>query len=112
MTSSSPCGFNTSNGIYSSLTDPTIDAAILSVTHSFIVDNYNCGAPLGTLTVNGVIAQNYRGPVATGGTGISTGYAKDYVYDERLQSLSPPYFLNPVDAGWQVQRITECDTTC
>ena len=30
--------------------------------HSFIVDNYYCGAALGTLTVNGAIAQKFRGP--------------------------------------------------
>ena len=34
-----------------SLTDPYIYAAILAVNHSFIVDNYDCGAQLGTLTV-------------------------------------------------------------
>ena len=32
-----------------------------------MVDNYNCGDPLGQLTVNGVIAQKFRGPVGTGG---------------------------------------------
>ena len=41
-------------------TDVRIDAAILSLQHSFIVDNYNCGR-LGKLTVNGAIAQKYRG---------------------------------------------------
>ena len=43
----------------------TIDAAILAINHSFIVDNYDCGSPLGTLTVNGAIAQKYRGAVGT-----------------------------------------------
>ena len=42
-----------------------IDAAILSLQHSFIVDNYQCGAKLGKLTVNGAIAQQFRGPVGT-----------------------------------------------
>jgi Tfp pilus assembly protein PilX len=110
----SGCGNNTSSGIYTTMSGsgaPTIDAAILSVEHSFIVDNYACGAALGTLTVNGVIAQDYRGPVGTLNTGSGnalTGYDKSYNYDQRLQSLSPPYFLNPVDAGWEVQRVTEC----
>ena len=48
-----------------SLTDPTIDAAILSLNHSFYVQNWATGAPLGTLTVNGVITQEFRGPVGT-----------------------------------------------
>ena len=57
-----------SNGA-GSLTDPTIDAAILSLNHSFYVQNWATGAPLGTLTVNGVITQEFRGPVGTfGGT--------------------------------------------
>ena len=30
-----------------------IDAAILGTRHSFIVDNYDCGARLGQLEVNG-----------------------------------------------------------
>jgi Tfp pilus assembly protein PilX len=103
---------NTTSGIYSTMTNPTIDAAILAVYNSFIVDNYSCGAALNTLTVYGAIAQDYRGPVATLGTsGINHGYTKQYTYDERLESLSPPYFLNPVDAGWQVQRLTSCGTT-
>jgi Tfp pilus assembly protein PilX len=107
---------NSSSGIYSSMSNPTIDAAILAVNNSFIVDNYSCGSAsgLGTLNVNGAIAQDYRGPVATtnNGSSIATGYAKNYVYDERLQALSPPYFLNPVDAGWEVQQLTECGTSC
>ena len=39
----------------------TIEAAILALKHSFIVDNYDCGAALGTLTVKGAIAQRFRG---------------------------------------------------
>ena len=42
-----------------------IDAAILSIQHSSIVDHYSCGNPLGTLTVNGAIAQKFRGAVGT-----------------------------------------------
>jgi Tfp pilus assembly protein PilX len=90
-----------------SLQDPTIYAAILAVNHSFIVDNYDCGANLGTLNVYGAIAQLYRGPVGTGGG--NSGYLKDYKYDDRLATTEPPYFLNPVSAHWSVSRQTECD---
>ncbi len=62
-----------------------IEAAILAIKHSFIVDNYNCGASLGTLSVKGAIAQKYRGAVGTSGNG-STGYMKNYNYDERLEN--------------------------
>ena len=84
-----------------------IDAAILALQHSFTVDHYYCGNPLGTLTVNGVIAQKFRGPVGTGGSSISTGYLKDYNYDDRLQLRQPPYFLDPVQSAWRIQRQTE-----
>ena len=85
-----------------------IDAAILALQHSFTVDHYYCGSPLGTLTVNGVIAQKFRGPVGTGGgSGVSTGYLKDYNYDDRLQLRQPPYFLDPVQSAWRIQRQTE-----
>jgi Tfp pilus assembly protein PilX len=88
-------------------------AAILALTHSFIVDNFDCGTPLGTLNVYGVIAQNFRGPVGTeSGSSVASGYTKDYDYDWRFQALSPPYFLNPVNAGWEVNRLTECDNKC
>jgi hypothetical protein len=107
-----------------SLINPVIDAAIFAINDSFIVDDFDCGstsnstpgaAPsqLGTLTVNGSIAQNFRGRVAEGNPQVS-GYTKSYWYDPRLESTSPPYFLNPLDATWVATRLTECDSaaTC
>lgn len=89
------------------LTSPTIYAAILAVNHSFIVDNFRCGNPLGTLTVHGAIAQIFRGTVGTHNNGVvASGYAKNYIYDDRLQYESPPYFLNPVRAPWTIRRET------
>ena len=88
--------------------DRQIDAAILSLQHSFTVDNYYCGHPIGTLTVNGVIAQKFRGPVGTGGaSGAVTGYIKAYNYDDRMAYRSPPNFLDPVQSAWRVARYTE-----
>jgi hypothetical protein len=81
-----------------------IEAAILSLAHSFIVDNYACGNKLGTLTVKGAIAQRFRGPV---GTTRPTGYTKNYMYDDRLKYRSPPFFLDPVSAAWKVARANE-----
>ena len=81
-----------------------IDAAILALQHSFIVDHYYCGGSLGTLTVFGVIAQRYRGPV---GTASGNGYVKDYQYDDRLSLRQPPYFLDPVRSAWRLRRQTE-----
>ena len=83
-----------------------IDAAILSLNHSFVVDNYSCGAQLQTLTVNGAIAQKFRGPVGQFGTSPS-GYTKNYNYDDRLLYRSPPYFLDPVQSAWRTVSYTE-----
>ncbi len=54
---------NTSND--NMLTDSSrrIDAAILSVAHTFQVQNYDRGGNRGTLTINGAIAQKFRGIV-------------------------------------------------
>lgn len=85
-----------------------IDAAILSVRHSFLVDNATCGDPLGTLSVYGAIAQNFRGTVGThSGSTVTTGYLKDYQYDENLRYADPPYFLDPVETSWHIVRQTE-----
>lgn len=84
-----------------------IDAAILAIQHSFIVDHYDCGATLGTLTVNGAISQKFRGPVGTNSGGsINHGYAKNYNYDDRLRYQEPPNFLDPVESAWHIQRET------
>jgi hypothetical protein len=92
------------------LTNMTIEAAILSLTQSFMVDNWFCGAQLGQLRIFGAIAQKFRGPVnrdnafVGGGT---SGYQKVYSYDSRLKYRSPPHFLDPVQAQWRVQTTSE-----
>lgn len=89
------------------LENPWIYAAILSTDHSFIVDNYECGSPMGKLGVYGAIAQKFRGAVGTVGYGGQTsGYIKEYKYDERLATDEPPYFLAPLKAGWKIIRET------
>lgn len=87
---------------------PHIQAAILSVRHSFTVSRYDEGMPLGTLHITGAMAQKYRGPVGTSSGGSpNSGYEKDYVYDDRLRYLSPPHFLDPVDSAWRVATWAE-----
>jgi hypothetical protein len=97
---------NVNSTTYPNIGNIQIDAAILSVNGSFIVDNWSCGTKEGTITVNGAIAQRFRGPVGTGG-GSGTGYLKDYKYDDRLKYRSPPFFLEPVSAAWNLVRTNE-----
>jgi len=75
-----------------------IDAAILSVAHTFAVQNPGAGSGRGVLTINGAIAQKFRGIVKSG----SGGYTKNYVYDGRLRYTAPPKFLSPVTTSYGV----------
>ncbi len=109
------CG-NSSSQTGSDVTQ--IDAAILALTHSFMVDRHDCGDKLGAspnyyLTVNGVIAQKYRGPVGTGGGGSGgSGYIKNYSYDYRYRYLTPPHFLVPTLSTWKTSRSREQTPAC
>jgi Tfp pilus assembly protein PilX len=87
----------------------TIDGAILTLEHSFFVDNYSCGGmPQGTLSVHGAIAQKFRGIVGTVG---ASGYLKNYNYDDRLQLILPPYLFDLQNTEWTVFRETLCSST-
>jgi Tfp pilus assembly protein PilX len=107
-TSAGNCGTSPVNGT-GSISNLTIQAAILAISHSFIVDHYDCPAnlPLGNLTISGAISQKFRGAVGTfSGTSTVTGYTKNYNYDDRLRYMEPPHFLDPVQSAWHIQRET------
>lgn len=74
-------------------------ASIQTLDHSFWVEAYNKGNAQGVLSVRGSIAQRWRGIVGTG-TAPSTGYLKDYKYDERLKTTCPPYFPPWANSDW------------
>jgi hypothetical protein len=111
---SSAC--STSNGSSANLAATTnieVDAAIASNLGTFNVQNGAFGANLGTLTIYGSIAQQFRGSVRTsysGGSSWSTGYAKAYSYDRRLKTSAPPKFLQPVSTTYGVTTETESAT--
>ena len=103
------------------LYNPVIDAVSLAMNHSFLVNNYALGCPLGTLTVEGTLDMQWRGPVGVTyspsnpycGEHTTSGYLKDYQYDGRLQYLSPPYYLNPGTPSWGLGAVTMRQTlTC
>jgi Tfp pilus assembly protein PilX len=101
---------NVNTAQYPVVGDVTIEAAVLAVAHSFLVDNFGCGSPLGTVHIKGALAQKFRGRLAGSGTssgGVTAGYLKDYQYDDRLKYRSPPFFLSPVVSAWHIVRQNE-----
>jgi len=89
---------------YASGANVTINAAIASNGGTFTVQNYAYGSPLGTLTVLGSIAQEWRGAV---GTSAPTGFTKSYGYDQRLKNTAPPKFLQPVTTAFSISQQVE-----
>ncbi len=102
----SSCYRDTESPVRSPVTQ--VRAAVLALNKSWTVDSYGCGSDLGTLSVNGAIAQKWRGPVRNG----SSGYDKDYNYDYTLKSQTPPHFLSPTAATWKVIRLRQQVPAC
>ena len=73
-------------------TNLEIDASIMALSTSFLLEDWWTGGARGTLTVFGGIIQKARGPVGTfsGSTKVS-GYSKNYNYDTRLLNAPPPF---------------------
>jgi hypothetical protein len=85
----------------------TIDAAILALQHSFLVNHYTTAkwgshtGKIGTLTVYGTINQKWRGAVGTGsGMTTTTGYVKYYDWDSGITGVTPPHYLDPSTPSW------------
>ncbi|MCU1411777.1 MAG: hypothetical protein JWR04_2484 [Rhodoglobus sp.] len=105
-TVTSGSGWNQTTTTKPLLTDSgrTINGAILSVAHTFQVQNYDQGGDArGTLTVKGSIAQTFRGPVGLVG---GSGYIKAYKYDTRFAYMAPPKFLSPVSSAYGVSQFS------
>jgi hypothetical protein len=72
--------------------DLEIDASIMALNTSFMLDEWWTNGARGTLSVFGGIIQKQRGPVGTfSGTTKVSGYSKDYNYDVRLLTSPPPF---------------------
>lgn len=85
--------------------DPRISAALLSVNHVIMVQNVTVGDGLGTLNITGALTQRFRGIVRYN----TSGYAKNYVYDQRLRYDAPPRFLNPTISSFGAVRTAEAE---
>jgi hypothetical protein len=82
-----------------------IKAAILAFNGEYTAENYSFGANMGTLTLFGSVAEAYRGRLA--GTSTGSGYGKQYIYDPRLATLTPPSFLPPALFSWSEDTWSE-----
>ncbi len=72
-----------------------VEASIMALGNSFIVENWWQPPAKGVLTVYGGIIQRERGPVGTfsSSTGRKrSGYSKSYHYDRRLVNFPPPFY--------------------
>ena len=93
-----------------------VQAAIVSVAHTFRVENHDRGSTRGSLEVFGSIAQKFRGSVAAAhvdpntGQTVYTGYTKAYQYDTLLKTVSPPKFLEPSATSFAVVRYATVPT--
>ncbi len=84
----------------------SIDAAILALNESFVVNNYADGNTEGTLDDYGSIQQYARGPVGTfNGNSSVSGYVKHYTWDPLLDYLFPPSYLVPSTAAWTLTSV-------
>ena len=74
-----------------------IDALLIALNGSFGNQNYNVGAALGGMYLNGSDVAEFRGPFAISGV---TGYTKQFSYDTRLAYLSPPDAVTASTDNW------------
>ncbi len=83
----------------------TIHAALFALNQCFEFEDYDSGSLKGTINLTGSISQRYRGAVGTFSSwtgGRLTGYNKNYRHDPRMRYDTPPHFLEPTNAGWEV----------
>lgn len=92
--------FGKMNNTSVALNDITIHAALFALNKSYEFERYDRDKLLGTITLIGSICQNRRGAVGLVG---ASGYSnKDYTHDRRMSYDTPPHFLEPTNAGWEI----------
>jgi hypothetical protein len=89
-------------------TDIVIDAAVFALNGSFGVENWGTTALSGGAYLNGADLSYYRGPFGYVG---STGYTKEFSFDQQLQYAAPPHSLQSAIAVWQVGSYVVCGTS-
>lgn len=81
--------------------------AMMSLSGSFLVQNYDKGPPRGHLSTKGAIIQKWRGLIGT--TDGQHGYIKNFSYDNRMRFQAPPYFLEPIGTNYRVAQVRQFD---
>lgn len=95
-------------GLNCQLSNPRLDAVVLALQHDFAVNNYGSDSPRGTIALDGSMDQYFadiEGTASSGG-GPQTGYLNAYNWDQRLNIISPPYFLTPGTKAWAVASLS------
>jgi len=79
--------------------DLEIDAAIMALNKSFMLNNWDSTSIKGTLEIYGGIIQKERGPVGTfySNGQKASGYSKNYTHDSRFTANPPPFMPNTGD---------------
>jgi hypothetical protein len=92
--------------------DCVVHAHIMAMNNqASLVDNYASGAPRGTFTIHGGMAQDKWGPVGTGYYDLDgvfhvlTGYERDFHYDWRLRNMLPPGYDAIIFKGGGLERL-------
>lgn len=82
-----------------------VQAAVLAFNGEYTAENWAYGPGLGQISTSGSVTQRYRGRMA--GTNNGSGYGKTYVYDSRLATITPPFFLPPSIFAWSQSSLAE-----
>ena len=95
-----------------SIDDITINAALFALNGSFSFEDYDEGGEKGNINFTGSMVQKNRGPIGQFGYfwfggGYNSGYKKNYKYDPRMAYETPPHFLEPENAGWEIMSWQE-----
>jgi hypothetical protein len=83
----------------------TIDGAVFAVQGSFGVENWDTTPQSGNANLNGSDLSEFRGPFGYVG---STGYYKEFSFDQRLAYASPPHILPAGVPLWQQNSYVLC----
>jgi hypothetical protein len=82
-----------------------IDSAIFGVQGSFGVENWGTTPQSGNANLNGSDLSEFRGPFGYVG---SSGYYKEFSFDQRLAYVTPPHILPAGVPLWQQTNFVLC----